>query len=1122
MELTTFKEIKYTYMQFFTEHDKLGAELKSYGPVSGTPNTKYNVTSRFVVTGDPKAFACQTGRILVIQSQVAPDLVNVILKPNDSLQIRFSKIRYYIYRGLKKSSFISGTDIKPESDLDKSDFIRKLWIDVRTFQSRFSVISDPSPETFGYWDPPLSGGLDVDTLFHVLDPDTSLVFNFVKEGDWMGNFKNDCGFEIIIERETEKIDLNHVAKESHEIDVSTLPATTPTENFKIKTEREKVLNYIDPAAFWGLYFRAGIFHWNSAISSNERIKELDFYNKIISKYSTKNVVYLDIRSERGRSYNFYGTDGQIHFDKQDSSLVFQDYETQKWPIIIKSFPASPTELKELQFSFEYHTDSNVIEDDRALSAYCFFQNDKRGYFFSSDKLFQPSLTAPGGTSLSVTIPIKHIPVNSLPLPTDFLPIANYYKVQTLSNQLQPIVQYFNNLWKADRVTSVVLNHTSAKNYCYWNVSSKSQIVNLIGKNLKDIVIRNRIVFDLGHNTAGDPKARRLFQAVVTASNEENQSLVINSLKNGFENTLTKNNYYRSLYDNVNFQIYKGKITDGITTIDTLTFNNSSDYELKQSYFQLGIMEEEYNRLFYDVDVEPNPLPSPLHIPLDAQNSFLHLEEIATANTTIFRKYKLGIRFEDNTGTLQIKFPSTDVIVYSVDGLFFFSKEYPATQDFFEEFAKAKVFFRTLPFPGYMGEFGFDWLREGEIVGESAYKAIIQGGYERFSDPDQNTTYESGNEAFKSLIHEYHNLPTQVPNKLYHTPYLNIYSKGASDRLAASLNPAYPKPPHEIELRILVQIDDEAVDNLEFEYDKTVFKLDKNELKDKAVTPKKQSVDVKVKISCIADFNQNKYIKVIAKKGTTRKLAGQIVVCKNGLHYRKEIKLVLVNVITDTDNDQIKNKGFFKGNETTNLVRALYQSLLNGIIVQGPDLDLSNNTDYQKLSSGPSAPVYGKFIYRNTGSGDHFFDGKLWEFSSALRPLHKDVQGKFLALHPRFSGYFTVFAFYEQAFMGDLQGSVEDINTRNVILYLPADFITDPDDPANTSTRSTTALSHEVYHGLGLEHTHDNSPSPISPRQKYIYPHANSGDPTDNVMSYNIMSITLWNWQLKIIRANLNK
>lgn len=1101
-------------MHFFLEHAKLLNETSSYGPVAGSTTTKYNVTSEFALDGQTKAFACQEGRLLVLPSY-DPALVNVILKPVGKLRINAPKIQYYVYRGLLKDSFITNDAITPPG-AGVTTFIEGDWVKVSLFNSKSGLVKvAPSPVVFGYLG--LPEGVDVEELFSIIS--TVKVY----EGTWIGNFFNTCGFEIITETENQIIDLQYLKRTRHQIDVSML--TTPGDASAAKKEKEKILNYLDPAALWGMYFEKGLTVSGSIAS----LKKAPLYDAIISKYSNCNKIYLDIRGKGGRSYNFDGNDGQISFDLQGTApSVFVNYETEPngFPIIIKKIPPSATQIKELQFGFYYDFDGHVDENDVNITAYCIFPDDTRERFVSSELLVKKNTPTPTGSEL-----IEKIPINSIALPiaspTSFSPVATHYKIELLNIQTQPIRNYYEDLWKIDRIDSVVSQNLGGGNYANWKVSTRPRLANLIDLNIKDAVITNKVFFDKGQKVGSGRKTRRLYGAVITDASPKNKNLIIRDLTSGWETNVTKENYGVVFYNSPDYQVFRGEINDGGTIKKALSFVNGSDFELKQSYLQLGITDEEYNKLLYDNIVAPNP-PAFTHIPQNASEMFLHLEEetagelspTSGAAMKIFRKFRLGVKYEDNTGHRQITFPTFDVFVYTIDGIYFFSEEYADYQEFYEEFAKATVFFRAMvaahgTAPKYNGEFGFDWLREGDN-GEQAYELdIVKGGFERYSNPDTNTEYESEHEAFKSLRNEYQNIPKnfsvppQPKEQLYFTPYLNIYSQPASARI-----PIDP-PPHTVSLRVLVEIE-EDVDRLVFEYDKTIFSLDKNQLQDKIKCPRQQSLDVKITISCKKDFKENKYIKVFAKKGADKKLAGQIIVCKNSLINRNEVKFVLVKVITDIRNNNKPNKGHFGTTEIKNLRNFLHQNLTNGYIVHGPNLDLATNlvaaNDDYKITGPVGAPVYGKFIYKNTGPPDKRLDGKIWPGKNyPLRPMHIDVRDRFIAAHPKFSSYFTIFSFNEVTNTGTTAGEVQTFYNPNVFLYAVK-----PITPTNpTGRNNTVTMSHESYHGLGLQHTHRDT-GDFKPGKKYIY----TKRTTDNVMSYSSVRKTLWFWQWKIVKAKL--
>lgn len=78
--------IALTKLPFQNPSDTFGVELSD-------PTNKFNITSRFQLNEVAKAFACQDGVMLVQPSEVADNLVNVIIKPIESLKINFNTIK---------------------------------------------------------------------------------------------------------------------------------------------------------------------------------------------------------------------------------------------------------------------------------------------------------------------------------------------------------------------------------------------------------------------------------------------------------------------------------------------------------------------------------------------------------------------------------------------------------------------------------------------------------------------------------------------------------------------------------------------------------------------------------------------------------------------------------------------------------------------------------------------------------------------------------------------------------------------------------------------------------------------------------------------------------------------
>lgn len=350
-------------MHFFIDHNGLPDQASSsdhFGPVAADPSNRYDVAAHFLLAAPAKAFACQAGRIIVTQhfdpqtNAADPGRVNIVLKPKAGLDIAFPAVKYYIYRGVEKSSFFSGTHFKPENAPDNCDTIRKMWEDWNA--NAANAPSQLEPADFGFSEG-LAGTVSVDEVFAAQhDP---IRARDVAEGEWIGNFAagKTIGFEVIVEAELLKVDLAYARKAKAQIDVSVLTSIanpTAAQRHALKCERERILAYVDPAAFFGLHVKKGV----SGLGLTRPAKGNTLANTFLTKFATSSTVYIDIRSEKGYSYNFYGNYGGGGVNppllkvRAGAASGYSDnsYYRHQWPLMsenawISTRPVIPLRLK---------------------------------------------------------------------------------------------------------------------------------------------------------------------------------------------------------------------------------------------------------------------------------------------------------------------------------------------------------------------------------------------------------------------------------------------------------------------------------------------------------------------------------------------------------------------------------------------------------------------------------------------------------------------------------------------------------------------------------------------------------------------------------------------------------
>lgn len=339
-------------MYFFIDPDKITLQTidEAYGPAlaqpSPSPDNIYNTTSRFQLTQEAKAFACEIGSMIVQQSYDDDSLVNILVKPDKAITSVPVDVEYYIYRGILKNSLIvdDGNDciVQGYNATTSNDVIKRIRLD--------SAIDDFTCKQIGYSNS-ISDAQKLDKILNFKNNDVNPVL--VKEGDWIGTFTKDfkIGFEIVLKSDRANFDLGFLRAATNEVNVS--GSLSP---FEIRKKREEILGFIDPAAFYGMhhtkfvkYYEAGADNNTKKTTENSSGTGSDrfIYTKLLDKFFTKNKVYVDIRSEKGYSYNFYqnykvsntdlnnvlinGAPGAVALTNQNDGRV---YETFQWPILI--------------------------------------------------------------------------------------------------------------------------------------------------------------------------------------------------------------------------------------------------------------------------------------------------------------------------------------------------------------------------------------------------------------------------------------------------------------------------------------------------------------------------------------------------------------------------------------------------------------------------------------------------------------------------------------------------------------------------------------------------------------------------------------------------------------------
>lgn len=340
-------------VNFFAHIDHLPVQAAEdqYGPLAeiasdpsdpDNPETYYRVCSTFsgsakVANPDPYAYAVTDGELFVLQmedSLVNPDnssRVNLVLRPFNSQPVPgVPPVKYFIYRGILKSDFFSGSLIAPK-DKDNNAIIAEIHAideangdtgEADKFKWNFLAVES------------LGGTEYLDDLFLTTDY-TSV---FVSKGDFIGRYDGDTNFkysfEIALEDPDQKITVWNAVQ-----DDSLIFLSTGTDAEK-KLSRLPILRYIDPAAWFGMFARKGFgkVNNNKSTGKGDDLQGSKLIDNLLSKFASKEIVYLDVRDENGLPIDFIdpGDYGKIKLTADSSGgakTVESDYRSSHdWPI----------------------------------------------------------------------------------------------------------------------------------------------------------------------------------------------------------------------------------------------------------------------------------------------------------------------------------------------------------------------------------------------------------------------------------------------------------------------------------------------------------------------------------------------------------------------------------------------------------------------------------------------------------------------------------------------------------------------------------------------------------------------------------------------------------------------
>jgi pyrrolidone-carboxylate peptidase len=626
---------------------------RAFGPVvdstdANSLTTRYRTTSLFQMPTDMPAYAVCSGSIALQRDPANNQTVNLILRPRNQPIVGFPPIRYFIYRGLKLDQFlkgISGPDAALIQPASTSPLVAEAWFDFLDLNAAATTM--PS-SAFGY-DPAQSATASIDDVFFriggsQLPPAT--------RGQLLGHFLggHDFGFEIVLENGASAPTIGDLRSTVHEI--KTAGATTP---FALRVRKEEVLNFLDPAAFYGLHMHKD---GEILIPGAPPHRGLGVYTNVVEKFANPNRLYIDIRSDNGSSLNFhgnYGTTNQVKLGDSLSSPVAIPYGNNGWPILIVDSAPLNTAINIRRVELEL-----PIADNEKPALYVrhgsvpqpFTEVVANGAWTVGVDVAYPNDLASGPRKgvawvLRLDYGRRDVATRTVPIPSGVLKTEKY-----LDNVFGPI----------DRAS-----HWSGSQGLKWLLTQEDRYVDA------NMPLGWRQMMACGMAEQTGVTARVLFYAIATAREPTLPPRTFIPIRAVPEGASDKATFFAEpkLFGMFNLEL--DKIDDG-GEVQTLELRQGAPGNYATlSALLLGLSKSEFDSLAALSSAGLNKEYGRT-LRLDSR----HKDTDSDGHTYI--RYRVGVQgLKPADGSYATEFPSTPIFVYSVDQQFFASAAFAAAE-----------------------------------------------------------------------------------------------------------------------------------------------------------------------------------------------------------------------------------------------------------------------------------------------------------------------------------------------------------------------------------------------------------------------------------------------------------
>jgi hypothetical protein len=288
-----------------------------------------------------KAYAVCRGQVCVQIGSAAGGVIqslNLILRPLVQPPFDFPYVEYFIYRGLDPATLIAAPNLLDlsceEAGADRNALIGYIREKVLKFAAPqgtqesgdYLGLDRLASAPAGHWG-------DDQPLDHLFRYAGGAELPIVEPGWTLGTFLPTFGFEVVVQQYGAQPRTDWVRRDDGWIEATPFGGTTT--DYACRLEREAIGAFVDPCAFWGMFYGAGL-RFPDDLKRGAALRDRLFGTapKIFSNGAR---AYLDVRNEIGLSGDFYASyraaDGTgMKLGPDETGLVARPFGTANWPI----------------------------------------------------------------------------------------------------------------------------------------------------------------------------------------------------------------------------------------------------------------------------------------------------------------------------------------------------------------------------------------------------------------------------------------------------------------------------------------------------------------------------------------------------------------------------------------------------------------------------------------------------------------------------------------------------------------------------------------------------------------------------------------------------------------------